>query len=86
MPVRFAKASSEGRWRLSSLTSMYSVQLEKLTLFSCLEWSSEVTVSSPVFAAAGMPQALSPARPPAASAPPPTARSTARRPGAHGAA
>src|SRR5690606_38777037 len=78
MPVRRVNASSVGWFRPLSSTSMYSVQLEKLTLFSFAEWSSAETPPS-VFPAAGMPQALSAPAPPIASAPPAEARSRDRR-------
>ena len=47
MPVRFVKASRVGRLFSSSLTSMYSVQLEKLTCFSAAEWSSDADAALP---------------------------------------
>ena len=58
IPVRRVNSSSVGWCFLSSLMSMYCVQLEKLTSFSWAEWSA---LDGPVpfsFVAAGMPQAL----------------------------
>ncbi len=78
IPVRFSNASREGRDFSSSLTSMYSVQLEKATVFSLAESSVEA-VLGPSRLAGGMPHAVRDARPPTASAPTPPARSIERR-------
>lgn len=78
IPVRLVKASRVGRPFSSSLTSMYSVQLEKVTSFSSAEWSSEAVPASARLAG-GMPHAPRVAMPPRASAPMPEARSRERR-------
>ncbi|CAO0828576.1 hypothetical protein SMICM17S_05143 [Streptomyces microflavus] len=78
IPVRLVNASRVGRLFSSSLTSMYSVQLEKVTSFSSAEWSSAAAAPS-ARPAGGMPQAPRVAMPPSARAPMPDARSRERR-------
>lgn len=78
IPVRLRNVSSVGWCLPLSSRSMYSVQLEKLSVFSVAEWSW-ADVPPWVLPAAGIPQPLSAPSPPTASAPPAEARSSERR-------